>query len=209
VSETRTPAEIRAWFEANAGTLAASLAAERAVRAILGLHDGARTAVNGDLLGCRTTRAINAEINHVLAGDAIVTGSGGSSQDTPPAPRPGGRTRDAMIHDVLASHSTGRRRPAVPMSNKGKPYRYLIAKNASDEGIYLVWSGTGSNTDLTEETYEQIAAEAHAAGLAADTYHVYSRRCLLVTDDVAWYPLPRGDDDVTSFVPSETDGDPR
>ncbi len=100
--------------------------------------------------------------------------------------------RDEMIDTVIASHSsTGSRRNAVliPLGDRDEPYTYLVAKNASNEGIYLVWSGPGSNTDLTEEAYEEITEEADAAGLA-DVYHVYSRRNLIVTDDVIWYQIP-------------------
>ncbi|WP_129656347.1 site-specific DNA-methyltransferase [Rothia halotolerans] len=101
--------------------------------------------------------------------------------------------RDEMIDTVIASHSsTGSRRMAVliPLVDEDEePYTYLVAKNASNEGIYLVWSGAGSNTDLTEEVYEAITEEADAAGLA-DVYHVYSRRNLIVTDDVIWYQIP-------------------
>lgn len=68
-------------------------------------------------------------------------------------------------------------------------YTYLVARNANNEGIYLVWHGAGSNTDLTEEVYEAITEEADAASLAP-TYHVYSRRNLIVTDDVVWYQIP-------------------
>lgn len=97
-----------------------------------------------------------------------------------------------MIDTVIASHSsTGSRRNAVliPLGDDDEPFTYLVAKNASNEGIYLVWSGEGSNTDLTEEAYEEITEEAEAAGLA-DVYHVYSRRNLIVTDDVIWYQIP-------------------
>lgn len=100
--------------------------------------------------------------------------------------------RDEMIDTVIASHSsTGSRRNAVliPLGDDDEPYKYLVAKNASNEGIFLVWSGAGSNTDLTEEAYEEIAEEAEAAKLA-DVYHVYSRRNLIVTDDVIWYQIP-------------------
>jgi adenine-specific DNA-methyltransferase len=100
--------------------------------------------------------------------------------------------RDEMIDTVIASHSsTGSRRNAVliPLGDDDEPYTYLVAKNASNEGIYLVWAGAGSNTDLTEEAYEEITEEADAAGLA-DVYHVYSRRNLIVTDDVIWYQIP-------------------
>ena len=98
-----------------------------------------------------------------------------------------------MIDTVIASHSsTGSRRSPVliPITGKSKkPYAYLVAKNASNEGIFLVWSGAAENTDLTEEVYETITEEAAREGLA-DLYHVYSRRNLLVTDDVIWYQIP-------------------
>ena len=43
-------------------------------------------------------------------------------------------------------------------------YQYLVARNASDEGIYLVWHGAGSNTDLTEEVYEAITTRQTPPG---------------------------------------------
>lgn len=98
-----------------------------------------------------------------------------------------------MIDTVIASHSsTGSRRAAVliPVVDEvNEPYNYLVAKNAANEGVFLVWSGAGSNTDLTEDVYEAITEEAERAGLA-DVYHVCSRRNLLVTDDVIWYQIP-------------------
>lgn len=101
--------------------------------------------------------------------------------------------RDEMIDTVIASHSsTGSRRAVVLIPVAGEdnePYSYLVAKNAANEGIFLVWSGAGSNTDLTEDVYEAITEEAEQAELA-DVYHVYSRRNLLVTDDVIWYQIP-------------------
>lgn len=99
-----------------------------------------------------------------------------------------------MINTVIASHSsTGSRRAAVliPVVDEvNEPYSYLVAKNAANEGIFLVWSGAGSNMDLTEDVYEAITEEAERAGLADDVYHVCSRRNLLVTDDVIWYQIP-------------------
>lgn len=100
--------------------------------------------------------------------------------------------RDEMIDTVIASHSsTGSRRAAVliPVERDSEPYEYLVAKNAADEGIFLVWSGPNASPDLTESVYETITEEAESAGLA-DHYHVYSRRNLLVTDDVTWYQIP-------------------
>lgn len=100
--------------------------------------------------------------------------------------------RDEMVDTVISSHSsTGSRRAAavLPLERDNKPYTYLVAKNSSDEGIFLVWSGPKSSPDLTEEVYEMIAEEAETAMLVKH-YHVYSRRSFLVTDDVTWYQIP-------------------
>lgn len=100
--------------------------------------------------------------------------------------------RDEMIDTVIASHSsTGSRRSSalIPAGGDDDAYKYLVAKNAGNEGIFLVWAGANENTDLTEEVYEAITEEADSAKLA-ELYHVYSRRNLLVTDDVIWYQIP-------------------
>lgn len=99
--------------------------------------------------------------------------------------------RDEMIDTVVASHtgSTRRRGNLIHIPVPEKPYKYLIAKNADDEGIYLVWNGAGETNDLTEDVYEEIVDEAEDAGLAA-SYHVYARLSLFVTDDVHWYQIP-------------------
>lgn len=97
--------------------------------------------------------------------------------------------RDEMIDTVIASHTGNRRSAALIPVGEDEPYKYLVAKNANDEGIYLVWSGSGKNTDLTEEVYEEIAEEGENEGLAP-LYHVYSRLTEIVTDDVIWYQIP-------------------
>lgn len=99
--------------------------------------------------------------------------------------------RDEMIDTVIASysHGTSRRTPALIPISGTEPYRYLIAKTVTNEGVFLVWSGADSNTDLTEEVYEEIAEEAENEKLAT-VYHVYSRLKLLESDDVIWYQIP-------------------
>jgi adenine-specific DNA-methyltransferase len=99
--------------------------------------------------------------------------------------------RDEMIDTVVASHtgSSRRRGGLIHLPQPETPYRFLIAKNSDDEGIYLVWNGVGEQNDLTEDVYEEIVDEGERAGLAS-SYHVYSRLSLFVTDDVHWYQIP-------------------
>ncbi|EON33762.1 DNA methylase N-4/N-6 domain protein [Gordonia terrae C-6] len=97
--------------------------------------------------------------------------------------------RDEMIDAVVASHSEGRKVRSVRHIDDKDVYKYLIAQNSDDEGIYLVWNGPDSNTDLTEEVYEECVEEGEKAQLVP-RYHVYSRLNLFVTDDVRWYQIP-------------------
>lgn len=98
--------------------------------------------------------------------------------------------RDEMLDTVIASHydSSRRRGPAlVSLGDNG--YRYLIAKNADNEGFFLVWGGPDKNTDFTEEVYEAIAQEAQQAELAR-AYHVYARLYVFQTENVRFYQIP-------------------
>ncbi len=73
------------------------------------------------------------------------------------------------------------------MSDQG--HRYLIAKNVENEGFFLVWDGPNGNTNLTEDVYEEIAAEAAAADLKP-VYHVYGRLYVYQTNTVRFYQIP-------------------
>lgn len=98
--------------------------------------------------------------------------------------------RDEMLDTVIASHYDANRRRGpslVSLSDEG--YRYLIAKNADNEGFFLIWDGPDKNTDFTEEVYEAIADETEVAHLAR-TYHVYARLYVFQTENVRFYQIP-------------------
>lgn len=99
--------------------------------------------------------------------------------------------REEMVDTVIASHTGSSRRRNNHITPIASPedYRYLVATNSDNEGLYLIWGGADKNTDLTEEVYEDCVDEGDKAGLAR-TYHVYSRLNLFVTDDVNWYQIP-------------------
>ncbi|WP_155055691.1 site-specific DNA-methyltransferase [Streptomyces blattellae] len=98
--------------------------------------------------------------------------------------------RGEMTDTVIASHfdSNRRRGPGLSYEAPAK-YRYLVARNADDEGFFLVWDGPNENTNLTEDVYEDIVAEATDANLKP-IYHVYARLFLFQTDDVIFYQIP-------------------
>jgi adenine-specific DNA-methyltransferase len=97
--------------------------------------------------------------------------------------------RDEMTDAVIASHyDINRRGPGlILMTNDG--YSYLVARNASDEGFYLVWGGSGEPPVFDDSVYEAVVNEAIRAGLKPK-YHVYARFNLFQSDDVRFYQIP-------------------
>jgi hypothetical protein len=95
------------------------------------------------------------------------------------------------IFDALIAPDCGssRRRGPCPRRVAGRAYRYLIARNADEEGFYLVWDGPRAGVDFTEDVYEACAAEALTAGLKP-VYHVWSRFNLFWTGGVIWHQVP-------------------
>jgi len=102
--------------------------------------------------------------------------------------------RDEMLDTVVASHFDANQKTnsqLVRIEGPPKdPYRYLIARNADDEGFFLVWDGPDKNTDLTEAVYEACAEEAERAQLKPGPYHVYARLYRYQTDGVRFYQIP-------------------
>lgn len=98
--------------------------------------------------------------------------------------------RDEMVDTVIASHfDSARRRGAGLISVPTTDNRYLVAKNIDGEGVFLVWSGAGKNTNFTEAVYEACSQEAERAGLKPH-FHVYARLYLYQSEDVTFYQIP-------------------
>lgn len=101
--------------------------------------------------------------------------------------------RDEMLDTVIASHFDSSRRRGdqlVRIEQDHKPFRHLIAKNADNEGFFLIWDGPNNNTDFTEAVYDACANEAARAGLKPFPYHVYARLYRYQTDGVRFYQIP-------------------
>jgi len=97
--------------------------------------------------------------------------------------------RDEMVDTVIASHFDPGRKRGASLELVNEPCRYLVARNAEDEGFFLVWEGPDKNTDFTEDVYGACAEEARSAGLKP-VYHVYARLYLYQTDNVVFYQIP-------------------
>lgn len=98
--------------------------------------------------------------------------------------------REEMVDTVVASYfdSSRRRGPSLVRFNDPS-YVYLVAKNAGEEGFYLVWGGVDKNTDLTEDVYETCVVEGEKAALKP-VYHVYARFNFFATEGVQFYQIP-------------------
>jgi adenine-specific DNA-methyltransferase len=98
--------------------------------------------------------------------------------------------RDEMVDAVIGSHfeAADRKGPSLVRLNK-RNARYLVATNANNEGIFLVWDGPTKNINLTRQVYQACVKEARDAGLEA-AYHVYARLFLYQTRNVVFYQIP-------------------
>lgn len=95
-----------------------------------------------------------------------------------------------MTDAVIASHYDINRRGGpslVLMTTAG--YEYLVARNASGEGFYLVWDGSPTAPVFNADVYAKVVEEAKKANLKP-TYHVYARFNLFQSDDVRFYQIP-------------------
>jgi len=98
--------------------------------------------------------------------------------------------RDEMTDAVIASHYDVNRRGGpglIMMTTEG--YSYLVARNSSNEGFYLVWDGSAEPPVFNENVYRTVVDEAIKAGLKP-LYHVYARFNLFQSDDVRFYQIP-------------------
>lgn len=98
--------------------------------------------------------------------------------------------RDEMTDVVIASHYDANRRSGpglIIMTSEG--YSYLVARNSSDEGFYLVWDGSATPPVFDEGVYDAVVNEALEVGLKP-TYHVYARFNFFQSDDVRFYQIP-------------------
>lgn len=98
--------------------------------------------------------------------------------------------RDEMTDAVIASHFDANRRGGpglIIMTNAG--YEYLVARNSSDEGFYLIWDGSPDPPVFDEAAYDAVVSEAIKSGLKP-TYHVYARFNFFQSEDVRFYQIP-------------------
>ncbi len=97
--------------------------------------------------------------------------------------------RNDMIDTVIASHFQTSNKGFGLITLKNTKCKYLVAKNADNEGFFLVWEGADKNPVFDTEVYESVVQEAIEAGLKP-RYHVYARFNLHQSEDVMFYQIP-------------------
>ncbi len=95
--------------------------------------------------------------------------------------------RDQILDTVVGPYfDLHKKRGSNLVRMDGPEWRYLVAKTTDNDGVFLVWNGTGEDRDFTEDVYEMCADEAKRAGLGA-FYHVFGRFYLGQTENVRFY----------------------
>ncbi|CFW92863.1 Putative DNA methylase (fragment) [endosymbiont DhMRE of Dentiscutata heterogama] len=92
--------------------------------------------------------------------------------------------RKEIIEAIFASQIT-----SLLLIPENSNFKYLIAKNKQEEGIFLIWNGN-SNSQLTQDIYYQITREAQQANLSTNKYHVYARLCSFSTSSIEFEQIP-------------------
>ncbi len=99
--------------------------------------------------------------------------------------------REELTDTIIGSHfdPERRRRESLVTFAENRAFKYLVARNANNEGFFLIWNGAKGKADFDEDIYEACASEAKRAKLAP-RYHVYARLDLYQTNNVVFYQIP-------------------
>lgn len=98
--------------------------------------------------------------------------------------------REEMIDLLLSCHwdKDSRNRPSlVKLVHEG--YKHLIARDADQNGYFLLWRGADDTTTLDIGTHDEIVKEAKAAKLKVP-YNIYARYEDYQSEDVRFFKIP-------------------
>ncbi|MCE8163575.1 MAG: hypothetical protein I3273_05970 [Candidatus Moeniiplasma glomeromycotorum] len=92
--------------------------------------------------------------------------------------------RKEIIEAIFASQIN-----SLSVNFENSNFQYLIAKNRSNEGIFLIWNGK-DESELTQDTYYQIVEEAKKFNLFAGKYYIYARLCNFSSPSIQFEQIP-------------------
>lgn len=98
--------------------------------------------------------------------------------------------RDELIDVVITSHWETHRRGAPNLQRLDDDgHQYLIGRDETGEGYFLIWDGGGAVGSLDLDSYKTLVAEAKKAGLKPP-FHVYARYEAFQSPNVRFWKIP-------------------
>lgn len=98
--------------------------------------------------------------------------------------------KDELIDLVITSHwENGRRGGSGLIRFEQEGYKYLVGRNESAEGYFLIWNGGDKVGQLDQNSYATVVAEAKKAELK-QPYHIYARYEIHQSKNVVFYKIP-------------------
>lgn len=96
--------------------------------------------------------------------------------------------REDLIDVIISSHNDiAKNKSLVYRLDKG--YKFLVAKNNLDQGIFIIWDGPDSIGELNIDTYKQIINEAKLEKLSSRLI-VYARYETYESKNVDFFKIP-------------------
>ena len=96
--------------------------------------------------------------------------------------------REDLTDVILSSHYTGNKKKNIVYRIKGD-YKYLVAKDSNNQGIFIVWDKPESIGELNSEVYTTIVTEAKLENLSTK-YYVYARYENFQSKNVLFFKIP-------------------
>ncbi|WP_201751898.1 DNA methyltransferase [Microvirga arsenatis] len=98
--------------------------------------------------------------------------------------------RDELIDVVITSHWENHRRTAPNLQRIDEEgYQYLIGRDETGEGYFLIWNNGGPVGSVDLDSYKVVAAEAKRAGIKPP-FHVYARYEDFQSPNVRFWKIP-------------------
>ena len=97
--------------------------------------------------------------------------------------------KEDLIDIVIVSHWDDNKRKSNLIRIENPDYKYLVGKNESNNGYFLIWNGGDAVESFDEETYETVVKEARKEKLTAP-YYVYARHEFYQTNTVIFNKIP-------------------
>lgn len=97
--------------------------------------------------------------------------------------------KEDLIDIVIVSHWDEKKRNSNLIRIENKGYKYLVGKNESNNGYFIIWNGGDAVESFDDEAYQTVVKEAKQENLTAP-YYVYARRNFYQVKTVVFHKIP-------------------